>query len=467
MPVEINDKDVEEWQNDASGMMKYYQSQSYSLGESIADLVDNAYDANATEIDVKIGLDPKTEQPYIRILDNGGGISPEDMNNAMKLGGRRQRSETDLGVYGIGMKLSSLSQAHEVTIVSKKRGKMSLRRISAHHIVDSNRNELLKHPTNSAIFSESKEKFDSENWSTMILLEDVHQASRWQELNKSAQMSLGKEVKKVRIHLGLTYHRIIEENKDTTLKLDGKIIHALDPFMPWEKDIDYGTVRNDVIIPTKIDGDLVNVKASMIIIPHEKRMVEGKRCRVISSGYKKKNFMQGLYLYRNKRLIQYGGWQKGMFGENLDPHHSLAKMLIDIPPVQSTWFGLGPTKTNMELNMEFVRQIEIVIGEKRSWGPIQKGKKLKFGEAFLHRYGKEGKKGKQSTINAKITGNPLVIPSSVPAPPGQIPKSRAKTIKPKSIISKITEKENMLILTVDKNDPAYKGLRAQLRMWEP
>jgi hypothetical protein len=237
--------------------------------------------------------------------------------------------------------------------------------------------------------------------------------------------------------------------------------------MPWEKDIDYGTVRNDVIIPTKIDGNVINVKASMIIIPHEKRMVEGKRCRAISSGYKKKNFMQGLYLYRNKRLIQYGGWQKGMFGENLDPHHSLAKMLIDIPPVQSTWFGLGPTKTNMELNMEFVRQIGIVFDEKRSWGPIQKGKKLKFGEAFLHRYNKEGKKGKKSTFNAKITGNPLVIPSSVPAPPGQIPKSRAKTIKPKSIISKITEKENMLILTVDKSDPAYEGLRAQLRMWEP
>ena len=59
---------------------------------------------------------------------------------------------------------------------------------------------------------------------------------------------------------------------------------------------------------------------------------------------KKKNFMQGFYLYRNKRLIHYGEWQGGIFGENTDPHNCLAKMLIDIPPEHSTWFGLGPTK---------------------------------------------------------------------------------------------------------------------------
>ena len=460
--------DVEVWGMDADGMMGYYQAMSYTLGQSIADLVDNAYDAEATEIDIQIDLDLETKLPYIRILDNGNGISQDDMNKAMRLGLKRERMDSELGVYGIGMKLSALSQAHEVTVASQKSDSFSLRRISAHHIRQTNRNELLKYPTGSSAYTVSKAKFDKEEWSTMILLEDVHQASKWQEMNKSENISLDKEMKKVKIHLGLTYHRIIEENKSTMVKLNGKTLQAQDPFMSWEKDIDYGTVKNDTLIPVQIDGKTVNVKSSMAIIPHNKRMTDSKRCNQINAGYKKKNFMQGFYLYRNKRLIHYGEWQGGMFGENTDPHNCLAKMLIDIPPEHSTWFGLGPTKTNVDLPQEFLRKIHSVVEEKRSWKPIRKGKKMSFYEAFQFRYNNEGKKN-STKMSLKSTGStafPLTSPV-VPAPPGQATKSRPKTSRPKPIITEIKEEENTLILTVDKSNPSYEGLRAQLRMWEP
>ena len=469
MTTDNKSRDVENWESDPGGMKNYYQAISYTLGQSIADLVDNAYDADATEIDIQIDLDPDTSLPYIRILDNGKGISQDDMNKAMRLGLKRERNESDLGVYGIGMKLSALSQAHEVTVASHKSGVFSLRRISAHHMRETNRNELLKFPTGSSAFNISKTKFQDENWSTMILLEDVHQASKWQELNKSQNISLDKEMKKVKIHLGLTYHRIMEENKNTTLKLNGRQIIAQDPFMSWEKDIDYGTVKNEVLIPVQIEGESINVKSIMTIIPHNKRMTDSKRCNQINAGYKKKNFMQGFYIYRNKRLIHYGEWQGGMFGENTDPHNCLAKMLIDIPPKHSTWFGLGPTKTNVDLPMEFLRKIHSVVEEKRSWKPIRKGKKMSFYEAFQFRYNNEGKKSKKTSSVQPSQGGSSVSTStsSVPAPPGQSPKLRAKTIRPKSIISEIKEEENKLILTVDKSDPAYEQLRQQLRMWEP
>ena len=181
MDMNNSHDDVEVWGMDADGMMGYYQAMSYTLGQSIADLVDNAYDAEATEIDIQIDLDLETKLPYIRILDNGNGISQDDMNKAMRLGLKRERMDSELGVYGIGMKLSALSQAHEVTVASQKSDSFSLRRISAHHIRQTNRNELLKYPTGSSAYTVSKAKFDKEEWSTMILLEDVHQASKWQE----------------------------------------------------------------------------------------------------------------------------------------------------------------------------------------------------------------------------------------------------------------------------------------------
>ena len=49
------DPEVEDWDQDPRGILKVYQQQSYKLGESVADLIDNSYDANAKKIEVKIG----------------------------------------------------------------------------------------------------------------------------------------------------------------------------------------------------------------------------------------------------------------------------------------------------------------------------------------------------------------------------------------------------------------------------
>ena len=63
------------WDSDPGGMMDYYQAMSYTLGQSIADLVDNSYDAGAERIDIGIDLDGFSQEPFIRILDDGKGIS--------------------------------------------------------------------------------------------------------------------------------------------------------------------------------------------------------------------------------------------------------------------------------------------------------------------------------------------------------------------------------------------------------
>ncbi|SVE01021.1 uncharacterized protein METZ01_LOCUS453875, partial [marine metagenome] len=75
-----SDDQLEDWETDPKGMMEYYQNQKYSLGQSIADLVDNSYDAGASKIDVTIGVEG--EQIYIRILDNGRGMTMSQLKKA-------------------------------------------------------------------------------------------------------------------------------------------------------------------------------------------------------------------------------------------------------------------------------------------------------------------------------------------------------------------------------------------------
>ena len=72
------------------------------------------------------------------------------------------------------MKLSSLAQADEVTVYSKKDGKVAIRRISASYITDNNVAEVLKFHSGSQAFELCESRFIDGDWSTMILLEDLH-----------------------------------------------------------------------------------------------------------------------------------------------------------------------------------------------------------------------------------------------------------------------------------------------------
>ena len=112
--------DREVWEMEPKGMMEYFQSSKHKLGESIADLVDNAFDAGAHHVEIEVSWYGDDEKPYIAIFDDGDGMDAGSLSVAMSLAKRREdRPETDLGLFGIGMKISSLAQANEVTVLSK------------------------------------------------------------------------------------------------------------------------------------------------------------------------------------------------------------------------------------------------------------------------------------------------------------------------------------------------------------
>ena len=198
-----------EWESDPAGMMEFYQNQPYKLGDSIADLVDNAYDADATKIDVLIDRDRETNKMFVRIMDNGKGISEDKWGDAMMLGIQRARKVGDLGVFGVGLKLSSLSQANEVTVASVNDRKFGVRRISSDHIINTNKNELMLTDTGSWAYKHGYETLVGQKWTTMILLEDVHSERRFSSFDMQEDAALSKEIKRIRVHLRLTFTKIL------------------------------------------------------------------------------------------------------------------------------------------------------------------------------------------------------------------------------------------------------------------
>lgn len=455
---------VEKWETNPVGMMDFYQGQQYKLGQSIADLIDNSYDAGAKRIDVQIDRDSETDGMYIRILDDGKGIPDKEWGKAMMLGLQRTRKSTDLGVFGVGLKLSSLSQANEVTVASVHKGKFGLRRISAHHIRNTGLNQLLLEGSGSAAFQETYDMLTSGDWSTFVLLEDIHSEWRFSSMDMEGDAALQKEIGRIRIHLGLTFQKVLTSSSrgGTKMFFQGREIKPIDPTMKWEKSSKFGTIIEPTTALSFGKKTEISAMVTPVIIPHRKQRSNSKRCGYVEKGYKKANDMQGLYIYRNDRLIQYGGWSS-LYGETNEEHNKLGKILIEIPAGSEAVFGLDPTKTEMQLPLEFLRKLRKHLDRKKQWGQVKKGSKMSFSDAFDYRYRNEGKKAKKpsskgaSNKGEKASGTKAFDPDK---------RTRKKPQKPKpGVVRSITKKGSDTVVVIDSGADGSKELIREIRRW--
>ena len=451
---------AEEWLSNPAGMLRVHQAMPYKLGQCIADLIDNSYDANATKIEIELGLTKEDERMYVLIFDNGNGIPNDRWQDAMTLGLERDRSNTDLGVYGVGLKLSSLSQANEVTAASVHRGEFGLRRLSANHILETGRSEVLMTPTSSQEYNDAYQRMVEDGWSTMVLLEDMHAENRIVDLSSSKSAAFSKEVRRIKVHLGITFEKVLKSKDRGHVELSfmGLPVTPINPFMDWEEDPRYGTVASPTV-PISFDSGAKTVHAMVtpMIVPHKKRRLDPKKCGNVEKGYQRANDMQGFYVYRNDRLIQYGGWS-GMWATN-DEHNKLSKVIIEIPAGTEATFGLSPTKTGIQIPMEFLRRVKDHLDTPREWGQIKRGKKLKYSDASRHRYDNDGKKSKKKSTVSKDTKSEIFNPDS------KGKKKRKQKPKPGAVKS-YEDDGNLTTVIIDNNAERATVLLEEIRRWK-
>src|SRR5438105_73070 len=82
---------------------------------ALAELVDNAFEANATT--VRIDIAEGTSEPIVTVVDDGCGMKPSILPLALQFGGStRFGSRRGLGRYGMGLPAGSISQARRVDV---------------------------------------------------------------------------------------------------------------------------------------------------------------------------------------------------------------------------------------------------------------------------------------------------------------------------------------------------------------
>lgn len=85
---------------------------------AVSELIDNSIQAAATEVDVTLtNLDEEEYGIEVSVLDNGCGMDPFTLRQALRFGGStRFGDRSGLGRYGMGLPNSSLSQARRVVV---------------------------------------------------------------------------------------------------------------------------------------------------------------------------------------------------------------------------------------------------------------------------------------------------------------------------------------------------------------
>ena len=204
-------------------------AESYSLEQVAADLIDNCIDAKAENVWVILNEEAYNGNNYfyIVIIYDCTGKPDGDISSVMDFGAERDYDELDLGKFGVGLKKSSLSQAREVTMLSKTSGGgINLRRLSSEVVTERDQwvliDSLREHMDTDAIGVAKRELAELESGSAVVL-EDMHKLMNRVGDSDNRMAYLDSEYGHIREYLGLVFERYIDGVELT--KSDGTRVH--------------------------------------------------------------------------------------------------------------------------------------------------------------------------------------------------------------------------------------------------
>ena len=111
----------------ASLALRALRSTSYKdTAHAVAELIDNSFDAGATQIGVVLLVNGENAPPHeIAVLDNGHGMGAKTLRKSVQYGFSGGDSELDkpLGKFGVGLVAASFSQCSDLTVMSWQDGR--------------------------------------------------------------------------------------------------------------------------------------------------------------------------------------------------------------------------------------------------------------------------------------------------------------------------------------------------------
>lgn len=383
---------------DAATLMTATRAIGYSLQVAISDIVDNSIAAHANKIQITYFPNHKTG-PFISILDNGDGMSSEEIQNAMRYGSKdpnELRDRTDLGRFGLGLKMASMSQCRKFTVLTKQSGVVWGCCWDLDHVIKVGSWSLLVLDQNEMVDLPEFSEFINNDKGTLVI---------WQELDRlcigenDPAMSMGRKMDEVCAHLSLVYHRFLSGSdglKKINLTVNNETIFPNDPLSANKSTL--------VMDPETIKIGDEKITVTAYTLPHPSKISKTELERLGGAEGLRKN--QGFYIYRGNRLLVWGTWFRLMRKGELT---KLSRVRVDIPNSLDELWTLDVKKSTASPPEDVRKNLKIIIdkitgGSKRTY--TYRGKK-ETSDKFIHFWNRiETREGVIYSINRD---HPLII----------------------------------------------------------
>jgi hypothetical protein len=302
-------------------MIEALRGLGYTPATALADLIDNSISAAATRVEIDFHWAGRDS--WVRIADDGRGMTDAELDKAMRIGDRdplQRRDVDDLGRFGLGLKTASFSQARRLTVSSLKSGECCRLRWDLDVLA-------------------SDPKGD---WN---LLEGAHRGSEgrcalpegtihgtvvlWEGLDRIVTPAFTDQdfldlIDQVENHLSMVFHRYLDHSgPGIDIFLNSRKIKPWDPFLSshpsiWRSpEVEMGT-------------GCLRTAVQAFVLPHKDRLTDKEY--QIAGGPEGWASHQGFYIYRGRRLLVAGSWLGLGRGRSWtkDESHRLARIRVDI-----------------------------------------------------------------------------------------------------------------------------------------
>lgn len=331
----------------------------YDFAAAVADVVDNSIEARATRIDIDVHFDG--DDSWVRISDNGTGMKPAQIREALRYGAAREYdTKESLGKFGLGLKTASMSQCQRLTVSSRSSSERA--EIYAHawdldHVMATDKWEILEvgrdeHP-------ELLQAPLLEHTGTVVLWRRLDRILGYKHpYGEMAKKRLSGMCRELEEHLSMVFHRYLggeAGRRRIRMSVNGNPVKPWDPFVRGEP-------KTKVLEPVTLHYDHEGVRGDILIepyvLPHQEDF-SSPQAHIAASGPNRWNRQQGFYIYRANRMIQSGGWSNL---RTLDEHTKLARVAVSFDPRLDEAFRINVAKMRVQLPQQLREQFEKAIG---------------------------------------------------------------------------------------------------------
>ncbi len=320
----------------------------YQLETAVADIVDNSIAATAKRIDVNMNMDPKGNV-LVSIADNGIGMSRDGLINALRYGSKRRADPSSLGKFGLGLKTASTAFSRRIVLISREKKSGAVLRavwdldvVADKHdwlieIDDARKEEIL-------ILDQTAEG----GTGTVVIWDRVDRLlSEYKNQNGvPARKALTRHVDGLRQHLAMTYQRFLDpkDKRAPTIKLrlQGEAVEPWDPFCLSETK---EPIENKTIPLELPDGTKTSFSIRAFVLPRKEDFTDQDAAKLARI----QNDMQGIYVYRENRMIHGPDWMD-MYRK--EPHVTLCRVELSFDHKSDEAFQVDIKKSRILLANE-------------------------------------------------------------------------------------------------------------------